>query len=175
MFIRTAFCGPPGCGKTSICKKYIHNYFNNHDIKKENCINFINRSLTPDFISKRVNEILGVQYVEPYKLITPPLTTAIGYTTPYVELGWLGVILYYVFVIIYIYIYRLFLNKDNSFCVTGFSILNTLVIFNFFDNGFAFSALSFQLVYPIILSIIFDKKYLKKIINRFLFFFYICI
>lgn len=143
------------------------NYYNNHSIDVDSITKFINRGIVPDFISKRINDILGINNIEPYKRITPPLTTAISYTTPYVELGWLGVILHYIYFVIYIYVYRIFLNKNNSFCVTGFSILNTLTIFNFFDNGFTFSPLSLQLIYPIILSFIFDKNYFNKLIKRF--------
>ena len=67
----------------------------------------------------------------------------------------------------FIFIYRILLDKDSCFFITGISILNTIVIFNFFDNSFNFSGLNFQLIYPVVFSIMLDKKYIYKLKNRF--------
>lgn len=153
------------CSLANFQKTVNHYYTQKLDI--DSMVKFVTRSLSPDFISERINDMLQIKNMDTYKLITPPLTTAICYTTAYVELGWLGAIMYYIYFVIYIYVYRLLLNKDNSFFVTGFAILNTISIFNLFDNGIAYSPLSLQLIYPIILSFLFEKNYMMKVIKKF--------
>lgn len=111
--------------------------------------------------------MFNIQYDEKYQRITPALTTAIMYTDSYVYLGWLGVILSYILFVIYIFLYRIFLDKESPFFITAISILNTVVIFNFFSNGFTFSGLNFQLIYPILFSIVLDKAYINKLKCRF--------
>ena len=144
---------------------FLTNY--NHKINIQSMIKFINSSILPDFIAKRIDSMLDIEYKESYEQVSPNLTVSAFYANSFVNLGWLGVILLFLYLVFFIFTYRILLDKDSCFFITGISMLNTIVIFNFFSNSFTFSGLSFQLIYPLIFSILMDKKYIYKLKNRF--------
>lgn len=145
-------------------KTFSTNY--NQNINLQSIIKYINRSIVPDFMSKRIDNMLGIEYKK-FEQVSPHLNVCAFYGDAFVSLGWLGVILIFVYFVFFIFIYRILLDKDSCFFITGISILNTIVIFNFFDNSFNFSGLNFQLIYPVVFSIMLDKKYIYKLKNRF--------
>ena len=144
---------------------FLTNY--NHKINVQSMVKFINSSILPDFIAKRIDSMLDIEYKESYEQVSPNLTVSAFYANSFVNLGWLGVILLFLYLVFFIFMYRILLDKDSCFFITGISMLNTIVIFNFFSNSFTFSGLSFQLIYPLIFSILMDKKYIYKLKNRF--------
>jgi hypothetical protein len=144
------------------------NYDYENGINSNSILKFINSSIIPDFISKRIDAMAGLEYEAP-KRITPELTVSTLYSPAYLELGWLGMVLLYLFFMTVVIIYRVLLDEGSSFFISGIAILNTITMFNFFNNMFVFTGLSFQLVYPIILGILYERGYFKKLkirINR---------
>ena len=113
--------------------------------------------LLPDFISKRIGPLFGIKKVEP-DLIVEWSNVGSVFSKVYCTLGWLGMIIIFLFLMIIISFYLLLLNKRSTFYVTGVAILNTFVIFNFFDNMIAFSGLSLQLIFPLIGTMFVNKS-----------------
>ncbi len=120
-------------------------------------IEFVNFEILPDFISKRTAKIFSLTRKSP-KLIAPWLTVATIYTNPYLYLGWIGLVLIYGYFLITSLIYFLVLRKSSKYYVTGLAILNTVVLFNTFDNMYYFSGLSLQLIYPVVFSMMGSLK-----------------
>jgi len=112
---------------------------------------FIRTELCPDFISKRICPV-PIQEQENNNLISPNFMASTVYARSYSLLGWLGVYLIFIFNACLIFIYLFLLRKINRFYVVGISILCTYVVYNTFTNMFYFSGLSFQLLYPFIIS-----------------------
>lgn len=123
---------------------------------------FFNHDILPDFISKRVGAVLEIEKKEPI-LVAPWLTVSTFYARSFVSLGWIGIILMFLFFIGTSLVYVLLLRKKSTYFVTGLAILNCLVLYNTFDNMYMFSGLNLQLVYPLVLSYIrFPRFVLKK-------------
>lgn len=130
-------------------QKNINEYSRNK--KFSDFVSFINFELLPDFISKRIKKTLNLTPKNEL-LIHNNLVVSTYYSGAYIYLGWYGIIFMFFYTIAFIYIYILII-KQNKYFVTGLVILNTIILFNIFSNMFTFSGLSFQLIYPIILSL----------------------
>ncbi|TWI93817.1 hypothetical protein JN11_04938 [Mucilaginibacter frigoritolerans] len=121
-----------------------------------NVLEYINGELNFDFISKRFFSIYNIQKPE-NKLIAPFLTVGTVYSTSYSYLGWWGMSITFLFLMLVTLLYLVILKPENPYFSTGIAILNTFLLFCIFDNMFFFSGLSFQLVYPILLSLKFKR------------------
>jgi len=119
---------------------------------------FLNYEILPDFISKRIEKISTVQKKDVPR-IAGWLTVSTFYARSYVFLGWIGILTIFVFFIGTTFTYIFLLRKGSKYYVTGLSILNTLVLFNTFDNMYAFTGLNFQLIYPLLFSVIELRKF----------------
>lgn len=109
----------------------------------------------PDFITNRLEEVLQVE--KPYpenKFIIPFLNVSTIYTTSYLTLGWLGPYLILFSYSLFLIMYILILNKKSPYFLTGIAIISTIFFLSIFDNILTFSAISFQLIYPILLNFI---------------------
>ncbi|MGP6148698.1 O-antigen polymerase [Priestia flexa] len=114
---------------------------------------FFTSEILYDFISKRINALYEIDR-EKMVQVAPSLTVGTFYARSYVYMSWFGPILMYLFMSIVIYVYIRIVNANSKYFVTGLSILNTLILLNSFENMFSFSGLSFQLVYPIIFTML---------------------
>ncbi|MBL0742222.1 hypothetical protein [Chryseolinea lacunae] len=123
---------------------------------EEGWVPFVTFELLPDFISKRISKSMNVKSQSP-PLIVPWLTVGTFYTRAYVYERWLGLCLIFVFFLATTLSYLYVLKKRSRYYVTGLALLNTVVLFNTFDNMYAFTGLSFQLVYPLLFSVL--RKY----------------
>lgn len=141
------------------------NYYENMKFNAESIGKFINKSILPDFVSKRIAGFLKYDYNE-VKQVSPNLNVSSFLSDAFVNSGWIGVISIYVYFILLIWIYRFLLGENSSFLITGMSILNTITMLNFFSNMFTFSGLSFQLIYPIIFTIIYTDRYWKDLLKK---------
>lgn len=112
---------------------------------------FLNFEILPDFISKRTGPLLDVER-QGTPTVAGWLTVSTCYARSYVFLGWLGIIILFLFFISTTFIYLFALMKTSEYYVVGLAILNTLVLYNTFDNMYAFTGLNFQLLYPLLLS-----------------------
>lgn len=116
-----------------------------------NFFEFFNNEILPDFISKRINELLNLEKAT-FVLIDPNFNVSTVYTGSFFYLSWLGLIFMAIFILGFPLVYMSILSKKNLLNVSGIAILNTLYIFLIFDNMFSFSGLSFQLIYPLLMS-----------------------
>jgi hypothetical protein len=115
-------------------------------------VSYLNYELIFDAVSKRTGALLDVDQGQ-NKLIAPYLTVSTIYATSFTDLGWLGMCLTFIALMAVCLLYLFILRADSPFFATGVAILNTMVLFCLFDNMISFTGLSFQLVYPILLSI----------------------
>lgn len=139
----------------------IQNNDGNLNISGDNVNNLLFNSLLPDFISNDFN----IEPKEP-NLITHALTVCTMFVQPYLSLGWVGMIIMFLYWLFIMIVYRLIIPSNSNFYVVGLSILNTITMFNLFDNMLIFAGLSFQLVYPILFMFLLEKEYGKKIANK---------
>ena len=110
---------------------------------------FITQSVLPDFISKRVESNFNLKVQEDQR-VSPVFNVSTIFAPAYKTLGFVGMILIYYYLVLFIFIYAYMMKKMNTTKIIGISILFTIVIFNLFSNMLIFSGLSFQLIYPIL-------------------------
>jgi hypothetical protein len=116
---------------------------------KYDWVPFFIYELIPDFISKRLGAALDIER-EDVPRVASWLTVSTFYARAYYFVGWIGILIMFLFFISTTFIYIFLLRRDNPYFMTGLSILTTLVLYNSFDNMYVFSGLSFQLVYPLL-------------------------
>ena len=114
-----------------------------------NIKSFLFNELTPDFISKRLTNLLNVDESKT-SLIRSFLTVGTMYSKSYTTMGWLGMILMYIASIGGVFCYIFLLKRDSNYYVTGIALSCTFVLFSSFSNMIRFSGLSFQLIYPLL-------------------------
>ncbi len=122
----------------------------------EGSIRYVNYELTYDALSKRIGGIIGVDRRD-NNLMVPYLTVSTLYASSYTDLGWVGMTFTFFVLMGICLIYLLVLKSSSPYFATGVAILNTLVLFCIFDNMISFTGLSFQLIYPILLSLKWKK------------------
>jgi hypothetical protein len=127
------------------------NTINNCEHCSSNFAPFLNYEFLPDFISKRTGKFFDIEKGDVPR-IADWLTVSTFYARPYYFLGWWGLIIMFSFFIITTLLYIFLVKKSSPYYVTGLAIINTMILFNTFDNMYAFTGLSFQLVYPIIFT-----------------------
>lgn len=112
---------------------------------------FICFELLPDFVSKRIAKILNIQRSAGEKIV-PWLTVSTFYAHAFATVGWVGMIIMWLFFAGTTFGYMILLRKNSDYYVTALALMNTLVLFNTFDNMYAFAGMSLQLLYPLMLS-----------------------
>jgi hypothetical protein len=111
---------------------------------------FINEMLN-EVVSKRVDYSKG-SVTHNYR-IAPYLTVGSIYFAPYNRMGWFGMTSIFLFLLIYIIVYRLLLIRFSRFDLTGIAILNSLILLCLFDNMFK-EAFAITLVFPVFFDIL---------------------
>jgi oligosaccharide repeat unit polymerase len=109
--------------------------------------------LLPDFLSKRISPIVKAKRVEKINRLTSFMTVGTIYARSYILMGWIGMIIMMLLLMLGSFIYIVLLPRNSKYYVTGISILSTFMLFNTFTNMIYFSGISFQLIFPILLSI----------------------
>ena len=123
---------------------------------------FILNEIIPDFISKKINEVSNKQE-KSFLQIHPALNVGSVYTGSYYYLLWMGLFLMGFFIMAFPAVYISLLRTDECLFTCGIAMLNTMYFFLVFDNMFALSGMSFQLIYPVVLSYLFGKRKTKII------------
>ena len=124
-------------------------------------IAFVYSAMVPDFISKHLDFQPAV-----ITKIAPFLTVGGIYSASYVFMGYVGMVLTYIFVVLFVLLYLFLLPRHTPYTTTGMAILATLIIFNIFDNMIVFSGLSFQLIYSLILGFAYKINFLRYLKRR---------
>ncbi|HWA35004.1 MAG TPA: hypothetical protein VG737_12775 [Cyclobacteriaceae bacterium] len=114
---------------------------------------FVNNEMLLDFISKRINHVAGVVRERENVIPKKPFNVSTVYSRSYSYLGWAGIILIAVFVLLFPLAYMKSL-PSNSYTVAGVAILNTMYVFLFYDNTLRFTGLGLQLAYPFVLPMV---------------------
>jgi hypothetical protein len=114
----------------------------------------------PDFITKRIHTLRDTRPPKEYR-INYSFNISTAYSRAFSYSNWGGIILMGVFLLIFPWIFIRVLDGQSDFFVTGWAILCTMYVFTSYDNTFRFTGLSFQLVYPILFSLI--QKYLSSV------------
>lgn len=125
---------------------------NDYNYSLSNFIEYANTQLNFDFISKRITAMFDLKPLD-IKLIGEQWVVATTYSYSYSYLGWLGIIITFCFFMGITSIYLIVLKPSNPYFATGIAILNSIMLFSIFDNMFAFSGLSFQLLYPLLMNL----------------------
>lgn len=108
--------------------------------------------LTPDFISKKIAETYSL-YRREFNQINPFLNVGTIYARAFSYLSWWGMFIIFIYLIGLMNLYFVLLRKSYMFGATGLAMMCTVIAVANFDNSIWFSAYSFPLIYPFILSI----------------------
>lgn len=130
-------------------------------VDSEDFQNLIIYEFTPELVSKRV---LGVE--EDVKkqhssvLITESLNATSVYGSVYRQMGWPGMWLMFLFILLFMLINIRIVNQDSKWFVPTLAVVDVIMIMNVFDNMFVFMGAIPQLF--ILLLIYFTQKCLGK-------------
>ncbi|MBX2807536.1 MAG: hypothetical protein KTR20_02805 [Cellvibrionaceae bacterium] len=124
-------------------------------INQKQVTSFIINEMHPDFISKRMNQFIKTNQVHPAQ-VANGLSVNGMFSKSFLYLGHAGPFIMFLWLSLIIYTYIMIIAKTTYFipCV---SLLCTLVTFSFFINTIAYSAISLQLIWPIL----FFNKYIR--------------
>jgi len=111
-------------------------------------LEYINNEWLFESISKRINKIFGVERAEE-NTIKEPFNVSTVYCRSFSYLGWSGIILMGIMVLVLPLIY-IKLTENNPYQIISIALLCTTYLFLTYDNTIRLMALGFQLVYPII-------------------------
>jgi len=118
---------------------------------------YLNSEVNFDFISNRVDALLDLKKRD-NNLVANFLTVGTIYSTSYSYLGWIGMSITFFALMLLSLFYMALIRTSSPYFVAAIAILDTIVLFSLFDNMISFTGLSFQLVYPVLLSIKFKKE-----------------
>lgn len=118
---------------------------------------FFIHELFPDFIAKRIGARLGIERSDVPR-IANWLTVSTFYARPYAFMGWAGMWIMFSLMCLVNVFYLFFIPTKSRYYVTGLAILNSIVLFNTFDNMYSVTGLVFQLFYPLFFSIVFRRS-----------------
>jgi hypothetical protein len=113
-------------------------------------LEFFVSEMLPDFISNRVLPMFDMHRI-PTPEVAPGLNVAGLYGRSYVYYGWVGAIAMFIWFLFSALAY-LGLILRSTYRVPCLALLNTMVVFSTFENMIAYTALSFVLVWPLILD-----------------------
>lgn len=129
---------------------------NSNELSLKNAFLWFNSEFMPDFISRKVFEIMNEKPLSQLQ-INDTLNVSTVYIRSYRYASWFGLFVMAMYIAIFPVVY-LSLIKNTKFFIPGLVSLITVYLFLVFDNLFAFSAISFQLVYPLLSRIIIFRK-----------------
>jgi hypothetical protein len=135
------------------------NLQNNINLAKDKTSDYeglIVNEFMPDFLGKRLSSELSIK-PRAFEQINPFLNVGTIYARPFNYAGWGGLITMFLYFITLMNIYYIFIERSYTYGVTGIAMMCVAIALANFENTIQYSAYSFQLIYPLILSVI--KKY----------------
>lgn len=121
-------------------------------------------AILPDLLSKR---IIGSERLQYYRVvpdrISQLLTVSTCFSSSYFTIGYLGMWLYYFYMILICIFYLKILKYCTKYYMTGIAILCSIILLSCFDNIFEFSSFSFSLLWPIIFMIFTKIKKMRRV------------
>lgn len=114
---------------------------------------FVLSNIVPQFISKYFSK-----KVPTYKYdVSPPLVVGSTYYVPYYQLGWIGVMLMFVYMMIFFRLSLFIVPKQSIMFPVLLAVLSNMSLFSIFDNMVAYSGMFPQLI----LIYLIDKIYAR--------------
>jgi oligosaccharide repeat unit polymerase len=133
----------------------------NPDVSSQNIACLFKYEITPAFVAKKL-DFYDLDKCDDYKdLIYPFLNVSTAFASAYSIANWWGPILLFLSFLAIAIIYLLILPKNSPYYVTGLSILLYIFLFMPYDNAWIFTGISFQLIYPLVYSLIWRTKQRK--------------
>jgi hypothetical protein len=103
-----------------------------------------------------------------FKQMNDFLNVGTLYANSYSYFSWMGMALTFCYFIFLVNWYYVLMAKSVLFRVTGIAMMFNLIGYSNFSNTIQFSAFSLQLIYPLILPILFGSAFrIKKTGTRF--------
>jgi hypothetical protein len=116
---------------------------------------FLISEMLPDFLSNRL-----LSAIDANRPAVPQMSRGFNVSSifgrSYLLFGWIGVLLMFAWMMAMALGY-LALILRSPYCVPCLALLNTLIVFSVFDNMIAVSAVSLQLVWPLLLGLPLNK------------------
>lgn len=131
------------------------------DYSSTQIIRFFTGEFLPDFISKRIFDLIGKEPTI-MKQVNESFNVGGIYSRPFAYLGWIGVLSIFVYLVSFVFFYIILLNDDNKYYATAIAIIGNIMFFSVFENMIWFSGLSFQLIYPLLFNFIGKLKISKN-------------
>ena len=117
-----------------------------------------------DTVSKRADSLLNRQRPDP-ELIVDQLTVTTTLTGSYNYAGWGGMVFFMAALWFFPFLYSLFI-LNNPLGIIGISTLSTVFVFSIFDNMFILTGLTLQIVYPLLMHLLFNVRFNYKFALR---------
>lgn len=131
-------------------------------VPKDSINEYVVTQFFPSLISQRIypNHKSEINAVTSQYRVTNVLNVGTVYFESFYLMGWLGVILLDVFILLFPIVYMIIIFSINrKYALFGLAILNTMYLMMLFDNMFVFTLISLQLFLPIVFGIF--EKYVK--------------
>ncbi|HYG00793.1 MAG TPA: hypothetical protein VD927_00045 [Chryseosolibacter sp.] len=120
-----------------------------------------NNEILMDFISKRINAVTG-SVRKSDNIVHPSFNVSTVYSRCYSYAGWFGVLFMAIILLALPLLFIKLIPSSSPFYMTAVAIMSTMFLFLAYDNTIRFTGLSFQLVYPVILSFLVSKLHLFR-------------
>lgn len=131
------------------------------DISYDNLTNTVIESCMPDIISNRLSGFVKPHPIDPSNyLVSSVFNASSVYFLPYLRLGWVGMILMFLFMVLMVKLYILLVPISSSWFMIGWSFLLCIILLNTFNNMWNYSGLSVMIM--IVLFSFLEKKHIKK-------------
>ncbi len=128
------------------------------EVSADNFINTMIESCMPDVISNRLNGFMHVEGPPSSTyLVSSVFNASSVYYLPYIRMGWLGMIIMYLFMIFMIKLYTVIVPRTSTWFLVGWSFLLCIILLNTFNNMWYYSG-STILIMIMIIAFIEKKK-----------------
>ncbi len=125
----------------------------------QNTVDLVINEFTFDFMSKRINRLLGKEAALEHR-ITGPFNVSTIYSRSYSYQNWWGMAFMAIFLLLLPWAYRAVLKTKSPYSATGYALLCTIFLFSAYDNTFRMTGLGFQLVYPLVFAYLHYRNWL---------------
>lgn len=139
--------------------QYNVNESKNIEYNSEEFWELFSNEMLSETIGKRIS---GIEKREEL-LVIPVLNVSTVYARAYVILGWLGIIMIFIYTVLYILITLLIVSRDSEYFIVTVAILNIIIVFNLFDNMFTYGGYANVIFIPLLMSLKTFIRRLKKI------------
>jgi hypothetical protein len=121
---------------------------------------------TPRKISQLIVEVFNVKEPAESPLIVKWLNMSGVYGNSYLYAKWIGVVLMFLYTVIFIFIFILLIPKKSKYHLMAISVVSTIILLNTFANFFYVMTVSFELFILFIFAFFENKKFIIKTKNE---------